>query len=214
MLAPALTDPDARQWAILVRECRRNLGLKQLAFADLLGASQSAVSRWEAGAQLPGYAMQNKVRDLLHKPLYNDRADRVLVAQIRQSLGRVSLNSADLSFTVVSPAILKDHDGEAGFRRVVENPVFRGHWRDQVASLSWRTPVFSPDVVAVTGINAWVRVEDGELVVKSYVRCQSVPLRLSSGQWVLRVERVDIPAAEGKALFGTRPEVLTLDDVA
>lgn len=214
MLAPALTNPDARQWAILVRECRRNLGLKQLAFADLLGTSQSAVSRWEAGAQVPGYAMQNRVKDLLYKPLYNDRADKVVVAQVRHGLGHVSLFDRDMAKVVISPGLERDHGGPGRLQVLVAQASFQESYRAQLERCSWRAPLFTPQVVMVTWISErLVLGPGGEIRRLSYARTQWSPVALSCGQVVMRGQSWNIGEEEGQKLFGALPEVLTLDDL-
>jgi DNA-binding transcriptional regulator YiaG len=48
-----------------IRELRRLLGLNQQAFADLIGCTQAAVSRWEDGVRSPKGLYARAVRDLM-----------------------------------------------------------------------------------------------------------------------------------------------------
>jgi len=60
------------EWAQLIGRFRRAQGLKQAAFASVLGVDQATVSRWESGRSVPEFAMQRKLRDLLWKFPAND----------------------------------------------------------------------------------------------------------------------------------------------
>jgi len=60
------------EWAPLIRRFRQTQGLKQNAFAAMLGVNQTTVSRWEAGSSIPDLPMQRRLRDLLWKSSPND----------------------------------------------------------------------------------------------------------------------------------------------
>jgi transcriptional regulator with XRE-family HTH domain len=55
-------------WGNAIREGRRRLGLTQEQFADLIGADQGAVSRWEAGEWAPSAENQLKIAKAFKKP--------------------------------------------------------------------------------------------------------------------------------------------------
>jgi len=52
-------------WADVVRRVREQNGMKQEAFAYLLGVDQATVSRWECGKQAPGLTVRNKLMQML-----------------------------------------------------------------------------------------------------------------------------------------------------
>ena len=52
-------------WPKLIKAYRETNGLKQFALATQLGVDQSTISRWENGRDLPGTAIQLRLRELL-----------------------------------------------------------------------------------------------------------------------------------------------------
>ncbi|MCP4781252.1 MAG: helix-turn-helix transcriptional regulator [Hyphomicrobium sp.] len=60
-------------WPKLVRRLRLSLGLNQSTLAAMLRVDQATVSRWESGGQIPAFAIQFRLRDMLHRqePQFN-----------------------------------------------------------------------------------------------------------------------------------------------
>jgi transcriptional regulator with XRE-family HTH domain len=59
---PSPSDPDPRpDWAVNLAARRRELGLSQSRFAELVGVSQSAVTDWERGKSRPRLGMISKI---------------------------------------------------------------------------------------------------------------------------------------------------------
>lgn len=103
--------------------------------------------------------------------------------------------------------------GEARLAALLATPALRDMWRNTVERCSWRAPLFSREVVSVTGTNARMALSDKGLRVAAYVRFQMAPVRLSNGTYVIRAERVNVPEAEGAPHHDKRPAVVTLDDL-
>ena len=51
-----------------VREARRELGLSQAAFAELIGVSPRAVKYWERGQRNPSKVAVKRIKDLTGEP--------------------------------------------------------------------------------------------------------------------------------------------------
>lgn len=51
-------------WATTIRQLRRSLHLDQVSFGHDLGVSQSAISKWERGVDIPNRQARNKVIDM------------------------------------------------------------------------------------------------------------------------------------------------------
>lgn len=52
------------RWPKLVRQLRHQMGLTQMAFAEVLGVKQASVSRWESGLDNPSLAQRQRIMDL------------------------------------------------------------------------------------------------------------------------------------------------------
>lgn len=93
------------KWSDSITQYRRLRGLKQAALAEVLGVSQSAVSRWERGLDVPTPKAQRQMRGLMAAPI-SAREGGWLRTLVRQS--RVSgLLDAELRVREISDELLR-----------------------------------------------------------------------------------------------------------
>jgi transcriptional regulator with XRE-family HTH domain len=93
-------------WGWIVRQVRGARGLKQAAFADLLGVSQTTVSRWETSLQVPELQFQQRLqRDL--QEIDPVAVDDIALLTVRNSLSPRSLSNGDGRVALASRGLEK-----------------------------------------------------------------------------------------------------------
>lgn len=77
--------------------------MRQADFADFIGATQTTVSRWETGAQIPNPAQQHRLLALLqqHRP----PLERYLIEACRRDLGWSLITDAEFRLVAASPRV-------------------------------------------------------------------------------------------------------------
>ncbi|WP_307003289.1 DNA-binding transcriptional regulator [Sphingomonas sp. SORGH_AS_0879] len=120
MLGGAVVD-----WSVVVREVRRMHRLKQEAFAQLIQVSQTTISRWEMGRQIPELRFQNWFIENLRK-LDPVSPDDMIVSLIRRSATPRCMVNSDFRYVLVS-------DGERRLLGADVEKVINGYIGDIIA---------------------------------------------------------------------------------
>lgn len=68
-------------WAKSLRDWRRANGVKQGVLANMLGVSQSSVSRWERAIDQPSAATSVKIRNIVHRGIVNQLAQQQAITE-------------------------------------------------------------------------------------------------------------------------------------
>lgn len=86
-------------WSKKVKNIRKIRGYKQQSLAHELGVSQSTISHWERGAEIPSLAMQNKIDDLLDSNTQIQNLERLKKA-VRNSQNLVLVSNKLIRFDI------------------------------------------------------------------------------------------------------------------
>lgn len=98
---------ESRFWIDMLRQYRRNNGINQSMLAEKLGVDQTTISRWERGCDIPGYAMQRRIRDLLRHEI-DSRQELTLRARVRHSVWPATIVRRGAIFVECNESALRE----------------------------------------------------------------------------------------------------------
>ena len=206
-----MLNDEIKDWGIEIRRLRQSKLLKQAALAEMLDVNQASVSRWERNLSIPERAIQRRLRDMMRSPV----SDEFLLKHvIRVSLGQLVVSNAERVMQVVSAGYAAAHglsqDAMPGQRthsmyteegeQIWQTSKQHGFYRGEVASVSLVSRVHS-----LSGHRRNIPVK----VVWS-------PIRLVSGEAILRGERIDLSEpdyAAHLAANGGPVRIVTMDEL-
>ena len=99
-------DDERLDFAARLRDWRRAARMKQHALADVLGVTQSAVSRWESGLDAPGQATMSRLADIMAGVGRDDLAIERM-ALLGQSTVRAIFDVDGIRTVAISDGFLK-----------------------------------------------------------------------------------------------------------
>jgi transcriptional regulator with XRE-family HTH domain len=93
-----------------IASLRIRLGMSQSEFAERMGVSQTTVSRWESGRQIPGAGIRAQLSELRYQ-LDLSRGTRPEIALVEHSPFPMAIVSEDWRVVAMSDPLLARHEG-------------------------------------------------------------------------------------------------------
>lgn len=135
-----------------LKDWRKTSGVKQQELARLLGVTQTAVSRWESGLDVPSAAVYGKIRDLVSQKSSQDLRLRMSMTEMQLGLrilvdiDGLKLLSSTRAFKQLWPQ-LADWQG----RNTADH--LAGHTADLYANVELMKAIRRDEVVLAAGVS-------------------------------------------------------------
>lgn len=196
-------------WSGLIRKYRRANGLTQVALAEMLGAQQGTISRWEAGTHRPDLAIQQRLRDLMRRGV--PVSDQLVLHRVRVSPSAITLRLRSGRQVAASPFAAAMHATPPTTLEGLDYARLHTESFDQQWRLAQRAGFFAGDVASVSGCGPWRPAGGGPVRYGWGTWC---PIPLSDGEILLTNEFASMTEAEYLAVAPEdRFRIVSMDEI-